>query len=245
MSAPIKFVATTVSKQALWFASRGMGVVALLFLTVSVVLGIMTSVRFESPRWPRFVVEGLHRNLSLAILIFITIHIVTTVADGFAPIGYLDAIIPGQSPYRTVWLGLGAVALDMLLALTISSLIRVRLGYNVWRIVHWLAYACWPVALMHGLGTGSDTRTSWMQAINALVVIAVVTSIAWRVRVGWPQMQRARVYVVGALVVVPLCVGAWATSGPLRSNWSHTFRPPKHNVTVTSVPTSSNGQVSK
>ena len=121
------------SSHALWFATRGFGVVSLLLLTLIVVLGVAGVTRWRSTRWPRFVVAGLHRNLTLLALVFIALHVITTVADGYAPISFLNAVIPFTSPYRPVWLGLGAVALDLLLALTITSLLRARIGYRRWR----------------------------------------------------------------------------------------------------------------
>jgi DMSO/TMAO reductase YedYZ heme-binding membrane subunit len=148
-----------VSSHALWFATRGFGVVSLLLLTAIVVLGVASATRWKSARWPRFVVAGLHRNLTLLALVFIASHVITTVADGFAPISFLNAVLPFTSAYRPVWLGLGAVAFDLLLALTITSLLRARIGYGRWRALHWLAYASWPIALVHGLGTGT-TRGS-------------------------------------------------------------------------------------
>lgn len=210
----------TSSKQALWFASRGTGVVCLLLLTASVVLGVITSVRFETRHWPRFVLERLHRNISLLIMVFIGIHVATTVIDGFVPIGYLDAVIPFRSPYRTIWLGLGAVALDLLLALAITSVVRVRLGYRVWRAVHWLAYACWPIALMHGLGTGSDARQGWMVALDVLALASVCAAVAWRLSTTWRPDVRGQWGALAAAVTVPMAVAVWALAGPLQPGWA-------------------------
>ena len=86
--------------------------------------------RWHSARWPRFPSAGLHRNLTLLAIAFVAVHVVTTVADGYAPIGSADAFIPFVSPYRPVWLGLGAVAFDLLLALVLTSLLRARIGYR-------------------------------------------------------------------------------------------------------------------
>jgi hypothetical protein len=208
------------SSKAFWFASRGTGVVCLLLLTASVVLGVVTTVRFETPHWPRFVLQGLHRNISLLILVFIGLHVATTVIDGFVPIGYLDAVVPFRSPYRTLWLGLGAVALDLLLALTITSLLRARLGYRVWRAVHWASYACWPIALMHGLGTGSDARQGWMVALDILALFSVCAAVCWRLAVTWQPGLPAQWGAVAALVVVPLAVAVWAFVGPLQPGWA-------------------------
>src|SRR5215468_5435134 len=119
-------VATATSP--LWFATRATGLTALVLLTVSVVFGILTSVRFARPAWPRFVTVSLHRNLSLLVLTFTGLHVLTTVADPYASIGVVSAVLPFSSGYRRIWLGLGAVAFDLLLAVLITSLLRVRRG---------------------------------------------------------------------------------------------------------------------
>ena len=116
----------------------------LLLLTVSVLLGILTAGRFSTQRWPRFLSQGLHRNVSLLVLVFLALHVGTTVVDTYTSIPLTAAFIPFASSYKTAWLSLGAVALDMLLALVATSLLRTRIGHRTWRRVHWLAGAAWP-----------------------------------------------------------------------------------------------------
>ena len=123
---------------ALWYATRGTGVVALLLLTAVVLLGVSSTFRWRSPRLPKFLVHGLHRNLTLLVLAFLAVHIVTAVVDTFAPIRIVDAVIPFVGAYRPFWLGLGAVAFDLLIALTATSLLRARVGVRLWRGLHWL-----------------------------------------------------------------------------------------------------------
>ena len=153
------------SGTALWYLTRGSGVVALLLLTATTLLGVLTAGRWRSERWPRFAVAALHRNLTLVALVFIGIHVGTTIADGYAPIGVKDVFVPFVSQYRPVWLGFGALTLDLLLALAITSCCRKHIGYRTWRLLHWAAYATWPLALAHGLGSGSDARYGWMAAL--------------------------------------------------------------------------------
>ncbi len=207
------------SSHALWFATRGAGVVSLLLLTAIVVLGVAGATRWRSPRWPRFVVAGLHRNLTLLALVFIGLHVITTVADGYAPISLLNAVVPFSSPYRPVWLGLGAVALDLLLALTITSLLRARIGYGSWRALHWLAYASWPVALVHGLGTGTDARVTWMQVVTVTCTAGVVAAVLWRVATS-QAAPRVRTAGVVAALALPVVIGGWYLAGPARSGWA-------------------------
>ena len=173
-------LAATGNGKALWYLTRGTGAVALLLLTAGLVLGVTSSLGLRSRRWPRFLVSGLHRNVTLLALVFVAVHDVTTVVDAFAPIRLWDAVIPFASAYRPVWVGLGAVAFDLLLALIVTSVLRARIGVPVWRAVHWLAYASWPVALVHSLGSGSDARSGWLQLLAVACTAAVILAVAWR-----------------------------------------------------------------
>ena len=164
----------------LWYATRATGLVTLLLLTVSVLLGILTAGRFSTRRWPRFLSQGLHRNISLLVLVFLALHVGTTVIDTYTSIPLTAAFIPFASSYKAAWLSLGAVALDMLIALIATSLLRMRIGHRAWRRVHWLAYACWPVAVAHGLGTGTDRNATWVFALTVACAVSVVGVGAWR-----------------------------------------------------------------
>jgi methionine sulfoxide reductase heme-binding subunit len=164
----------------LWYATRATGLVTLLLLTVSVLLGILTAGRFATRRWPRFLSQGLHRNISLLVLVFLALHVGTTVVDAYTSIPLTAAFVPFASSYKTAWLGLGAVALDMLIALVATSLLRPRIGHRAWRRVHWLAYACWPVAVTHGLGIGTDRNATWVFVLTMACALAVLAVAAWR-----------------------------------------------------------------
>ena len=164
----------------LWYATRATGLVTLLLLTASVLLGILTAGRFAARRWPRFLSQGLHRNISLLVLVFLALHVGTTVIDTYTSIPATAAFIPFASPYKRIWLSLGAVALDLLLALAATSLLRARIGYRGWRRVHWAAYACWPVALAHGLGIGTDRNVTWVFGLTMACAVAVLGAGTWR-----------------------------------------------------------------
>jgi len=204
----------------MWFLTRSSGMVALVLLTASVALGVLTSVGWSSVRWPRFITIELHRNLSLVSMVFLAFHIATTVLDGFAPIGWLDAVLPFRSPYRPIWLGLGAVSVDLLLAVVVTSLLRRHLSYGAWRAVHWTSWLAWPVAVLHGLGTGSDSMNGWAQWIYVACAAVVVAACWWRIAVGWPAHLRPRLAALVASVLVPAIVVVWAWSGPLQHGWA-------------------------
>lgn len=156
----------------------------LILLTTVVIFGVLTTLRVQSESWPRFLTTGLHRNLALMTLVFLALHIVTAVVDPFTNLGWAAALIPFSSYYRTFWLGLGVISFELLLAIVITSLVRGTLGHRTWRAIHWLTYAAWPIGVVHGLGTGTDTWSVWMLAITAGCVAAVGMAIALRLTSG-------------------------------------------------------------
>lgn len=211
---------TVVGPSTDWYLTRATGIVALVLLSGNVALGVLDVSRVSSPRWPRFVVDGLHRTVALLSVAFLLAHILTSVLDSFAPIGPLDAVIPFHSRYRPLWLGLGAVAFDLTIAVVITSVARERLGYRTWRAVHWLAYASWPVALLHGLGSGSDTREHWLLAINAVCVLVVLGAVAARALQCWSVAPRAAAIGVAGAVAFAGGVLIWLPDGPLGHDWA-------------------------
>jgi sulfoxide reductase heme-binding subunit YedZ len=208
---------------ALWYFTRGTGAVSLVLLTLSLVLGVVDVQRWTAWHVPRFVVDGLHRTVSLLVVAFVAVHVVTAALDTFAPVTLIDAVVPFGSSYRPVWLGLGAVAFDLLLALVVTSLLRARLGARTWRGVHWLAYACWPVALLHGLGTGSDIRPGWMLWLSVGCAALVAVAVVARAASTFPAAATA----AAGVAVAGLGLAIWLPSGPMAKGWARASGTPK------------------
>ncbi len=205
---------------AYWYLTRSTGAVALLLLTLSIALGVVDVERWSSPRWPRFVIDSLHRNVALLALVFLVLHILTSVLDSFASISIADAFIPFVGSYRPLWLGLGAVSFDLILAVILTSLLRARMGFSTWRAVHWLTYASWPIALVHGFGTGSDASSAWLLALSVACTALVAAAVLTRVLVGWPADIRRRGAALAGAGAFALFVVLWLPSGPLGSEWA-------------------------
>lgn len=213
-----------------WYLTRSTGAVALILLTASVALGVADVKRLSTERWPRFMIDALHRNVALLSVCFLVVHIITAVLDTFTTIPLIDAVIPFIGSYRPFWLGLGAVAFDLLIAVTITSLLRQRIGYGTWKAVHWLSYASWPIALVHGLGTGSDTKGTWMLTLDLLCLVAVLAAIGTRLGNVWPEHpDRGRLTLGGAGAFL-IFLAFWVPSGPLASDWAKRSGTPTSNV---------------
>jgi DMSO/TMAO reductase YedYZ heme-binding membrane subunit len=205
----------------LWFATRGAGTATLLLLTAVVALGILTAGSAARSRvWPRFVSAELHRNVSLFAMAFLVVHVVTAVADPYAKLGWRDAAIPFLSAYRPFWLGLGVVAGQLVVALLVSSALRPLLGFRTWRALHWLAYASWPVAILHSLGTGTDAPVWWSLAIVAGCTLTVVAAVGWRIGFETGKTATRRLGFQIAIAVAVVATAAWTADGPLRLGWA-------------------------
>jgi sulfoxide reductase heme-binding subunit YedZ len=225
---------------ALWYLSRATGAATLVLLTLTLALGVVNVERFASPRLPRFVIDGWHRGVSLLTCVLLAIHIITTLLDGYIPLRLVDVVVPFGGVYRPLWLGLGALALDLLIALIVTSLLRARIGVRTWRVVHWAAYACWPTALLHGLGTGSDVRPGWLTwlALGCCAVVLAAVGVRVADRRTAPGVRAGA---VAALLASVVGLGVWLPSGPLAKGWAAKAGTPasllggKHTVTTTTT----------
>lgn len=181
------------STQLLWYTTRGSGAVSLILLSAVACLGLLTRLRASAPGWPSFLTAAVHRDLSLVALFFLGLHIVTAVVDPFTSLGPVAAIVPFGSSYRTFWLGLGTLSFELGLAIGLTSLFRRVIGARLWRAVHWLAYVCWPLAILHVLGTGTDARSAWLLGITVVCIVAVLICLVIRLTNAPPdQLAPAR-----------------------------------------------------
>ena len=205
---------------ALWYLTRSTGLVAFILLSATLVLGLVSAVGWTTERWPRFLSQSLHRNLSLFCLAVVAVHVVSTIGDGFVPIHLADVVIPFREPYRPLWVGLGALAFDLMLAVLITSGLRHRIGFARWRAVHWLAYLSWPLAAFHELGSGTDVHLPVPLVVNLVCLGAVLGTAVWRLA-GAPRLEAGwRAAAVGAAVLVVVGLVSFALAGPLQPGWS-------------------------
>lgn len=173
----LPFAAADFASNPLWYAARSSGLAAFVLLTLAVALGVLTTQRVATGWWPRFASQALHRNVSLLALALLVTHLVTTLMDSYVDIGWWAAVIPFTSAYEPIWVGLGTLAFDLLIIVTLTSLVRSATGHRWWRLLHWTTYAAWPLALTHYLAAGTDALAAWSLALaggSTLVVLAAV-----------------------------------------------------------------------
>jgi sulfoxide reductase heme-binding subunit YedZ len=205
-----------------WYVARAAGLTAYLLLSGVVLLGLSMSAKKTFARWPRFTVEDIHRFGGLLAGSFIAIHVVTVAIDSWLPFSLGSIVVPFTTRYRPLWVGLGVVAAELLLALAITNHYRRRLEYRFWRRAHYLNFAVWTAATLHGLGSGTDRSTPWLLATFVAAASAVVAATVWRLARRRTGASAALLAGVAGLAAALLVVGLGR--GPLR------FRPKPWNA---------------
>ena len=189
-----------------WYVARGSGLTAYLLLSGVVILGLTMAGKRALLLWPRFAVEDIHRFGGLLVGSFIAIHVVTIAVDAWLPFSLQSLLLPFLSRYRPLWVGLGVVAMELLVALAITNHYRRRLPYSFWRRAHYLNFAVWALATMHGLGSGTDRSSPWMLTVFALATGSVAAAIVWRVGRGYVLPRVVRLAGPAALLAGGLIV---------------------------------------
>ena len=216
-----------------WYIARAGGVVAYVLLSTVVAIGLSMTGKKSMKRWPRFALEDVHRFGGILVGTFVVIHIVSVAIDSYLPFSLVSLFVPLVAKYRPIWISLGIVAAELLLALAFTNHYRNgRISYGFWRKAHYVNFVVWTAATLHGLGSGTDRSTPWLLAIYAIAVGTVCALIVWRVlRRTSPVTGPLRLAPVGAAGVAVVLVIVLAV-GPLRFqpkpwNAAHIPRPPE------------------
>jgi predicted ferric reductase len=167
-----------------WDLARASGIVAFELLTIAVVLGLTLSGRARLRYWPRFALEDVHRFAGLLTGVFVWLHVAALFIDAYMPFSLVQLIVPGASGYRPLATALGVVAAELLLALAITNHYRRRLSYRFWRRAHYLNFAVWGLALVHGIFGGTDRGAAWADVLYGSSAAVVAGMLVWRVGEG-------------------------------------------------------------
>ena len=136
---------------------------------------------------PRFGIADVHRFVALFAVLLVALHLGLLFMDPYAKLKLIDFVVPFLGAYRPVWQGLGTLAVDLLVIVVITSLLRHRLGLTVFRVVHWSTYLLWPIAMAHSLGNGTDIGRVWFLTIVGACAVIVAAAVVWRLRADFTE----------------------------------------------------------
>jgi len=206
------------SSPAIWYAARASGVAAYVVLTVTLALGMSMGGKAQSRRWPKFAMTDVHRFGGLLVGSLIGIHVGAIALDSFLPFSLTQLLVPLTAHYRPLWTGLGIAAAELLLALAVTNHYKSRLSYRFWRRAHYLNFAVWSMASLHGLFAGTDRGAPWLAALYAVSVAAVAVLLLWRI--GGFSVRARGTLAAGAALAVALFALALGPLGKAPRAWN-------------------------
>lgn len=181
------------SDPTFWILARASGLLAYALLTSSVLAGIVLKARPFGAALKAAAVADLHRFLAVLGLGFIALHASALVLDSTVRISIAALFVPGFVPYRPLWSSFGVLAAELMLLVYASSALRRRIGIRAWRRLHWLTYAVFALATVHGLAAGTDGGRPWALAFYGGAVGAVTAAAGWRALVPASKGGNTRV----------------------------------------------------
>lgn len=202
----------------LWYTTRATGMITLILFTMVVTLGTLVANRIGGTFVGRFEINELHRSLTMVAMTFLAIHILTTVLDSYVATGFISVVIPMTSQYKRVAVGIGAISFDLILAVWISSLLKLRIANTTWRFIHWLSWLGFATALVHGFMTGTDSRKGIGLVVVAVCAATVFVAALWRF---FGRPARA----AGRTALSPLATSSGTQSAPSSPRPARPSRP--------------------
>jgi DMSO/TMAO reductase YedYZ heme-binding membrane subunit len=177
-----------------WYVARAGGLVAWGLVVASCTWGLLHALRTfgrrPSPAW----MLSTHRYLSMLAIVFVGVHVVALLADSYVQFSLGDVLVPLASSWHPVAVGWGVVAMYLLVAVEVTSLVRARLSPKVWRGVHMLSYVLLGLVTIHLLTAGTDAAD--LLPTTSIVLIAVATVFGVAMLLTWrsaPKLPRTMV----------------------------------------------------
>ena len=228
------------------------GVLALVGLTGSVLMGLVATDRIVMKPGHRVMAQAVHRAFAFGTLAFLIIHITTEILAQRSHV--IDAVIPFLSPYRTFYIGLGTIASDLIVLLVVTSILRKRFtGHGQawrWRAIHYSSYVAFVFGVLHGLlgGRAAKPYVDWSYgfAIAATALGLAVRFLALSLRpkeslgsstgadrarssgsspLHAAAMGMAQAQLGGTVQVLPAGLGARGATTGMPGTWTATALP--------------------
>ena len=165
-----------------WYLSRSSAVVAYLLLWASMATGLAISNRLARI-WPGGPIAfDLHQHTSLLGLGFALFHALILMGDHYINYSLAQVLIPvASAEYRPLWVGLGQIGWYTLVIVSLTFYVRRKIGHHVWRLIHFLSYAMFALALLHGLMSGTDSPALWARMMYWASAASVLFLTVYRV----------------------------------------------------------------
>jgi DMSO/TMAO reductase YedYZ heme-binding membrane subunit len=173
-----------------WYTTRIAALLSYLALSASTIYGLLLSTRILDRVAHRPISYTLHQDLAGIGVALALVHAAVLMIDRSVPYAPAEILVPFAGPYRPLWVGIGQVTMGLSLLVLLSFYVRKRIGTRAWRSIHYLAFAAFAGATVHGLMTGSDAGAAWAYAGYLTLTVMVVFLTTYRVALALGERKR-------------------------------------------------------
>lgn len=160
--------------KAFWYVARAGGLIAYMLLWLATLWGVLISSKMVKGWVDGTLLYNMHEFLPTLAMVFAAVHAVVLMGDAYIGFDLFDLLIPFRAPYRPIWTGLGSLSLYLSIALIASFYLRSVFSRRVWRLMHYLTYLAFGLALVHGLMAGTDATQPavyWMYVATGATLL--------------------------------------------------------------------------
>ncbi len=177
------------SQQVMWFITRSAGIIAYILLWLSMVWGLAIPTKLFGNRLNGEFTFDFHQALSLLSLGFLGLHIFILTADRYLPYTLAQILVPFLSPYRPIWVGIGTLALYLLILVTVTFYLRQRISMKTFRYIHFTSMIAYLGAVAHAFMAGTDSSLPVMQLLYAgTFMVIVLLTVYWLAALLWNRL---------------------------------------------------------
>lgn len=156
-----------------WYLIRASGITLYLLFWATVVLGLTLTTHTFDRMIGRGNAYSLHTYLTQLSYAFLAIHLLGLATDSYLVFSVADLIGPFHAPSKEPWTGMGVLAMWLFIVVAVTAASRRYVPYPVWRMLHGLAFPLFLLSMLHGIGAGSDSANSWVQAMYVFTASTV------------------------------------------------------------------------
>ena len=164
-----------------WYSVRALGFLAYIVLAGSVLYGLLLSTKILDSIAHRPVSFALHKDLAIVAMILATLHGGLLLFDGSFDFTPAAILVPFNSPFAPVTVGIGQLTFYASLVVTASFYVRRHIGQKAWRLLHYATFLSFIGATFHGIASGSDSSQRWAFYLYVGTVAAALFLITYRI----------------------------------------------------------------
>ncbi len=186
--------AATADLTMAWFISRGTGIAAYLLITSSMIYGLMITTKTANGAVPAPVTFSMHEFISWLGLVLGFAHAVALMWDGYINYGPANILVPFNSEYRPIWVGIGQIAFYISALVLASFYAKKLIGHKTWRLIHYVSFITFLMLTLHGVQAGTDSNTPVMQIVYIASLATVLFLTIMRIltaKLAKPARQNA------------------------------------------------------